>query len=151
MINELKNKEQITIELFGKDTVVTVFSRGDNRKDENGKLKDYPFELSEKELEVLNWFVDEVKIEDYKQEIMDYCNNEYSMYSDERIGLDDVENEITITSIAINVKEKYTAYDGTVYPEISFYGECKCDEEHGICIAFRDKKFLGIGSQDWTL
>ncbi|MDE6927016.1 MAG: hypothetical protein K2O97_10660 [Acetatifactor sp.] len=27
----------------------------------------------------------------------------------------------------------------------------RCDEEHGICIGFRDKKFLGIESQDWTL
>lgn len=25
------------------------------------------------------------------------------------------------------------------------------NEEHGICIGFRDKKFLGIESQDWTL
>ncbi len=30
-------------------------------------------------------------------------------------------------------------------------GDCECDPEHGICIGFRDKKFLGIDAQDWTL
>ena len=37
------------------------------------------------------------------------------------------------------------------WKEIYYHGECNCDVEHGICIAFRDKKFLGIDSQDWTL
>ena len=45
--------------------------------------------------------------------------------------------------------EIWQSKDGYVYPEISFYGDCKCDEEHGICIGFRDKKFLGINHQDW--
>ena len=33
----------------------------------------------------------------------------------------------------------------------TIYGNCKCDSEHGICISFRDRKFLGIESQDRTL
>ena len=157
MINSLKNNDTITIIMFGKEKNVKVFSTGDNKFDEKGNYKQYDFQLNSKELEVLNWFIENVEIDDYKKEIMDYCNEEYSswQYSDGTqegpIGIDDVENEISINAIAINVTDTWKSNDGFVYPEISFYGECKCDEDHGICIGFRDKKFLGINSQDWTL
>ena len=61
-----------------------------------------------------------------------------------------IANEINIKAIAINVTKNWKANNCFVYPEISFYGECKCDEE-GIFIGFRDKKFLGVDTQDWTL
>ena len=69
---------------------------------------------------------------------------------DEPISESDVENEITIFAIAINISEIPQSRDGYAYPEISFFENCKCDPE-GICIGFRDKKFLGIDTQDWTL
>lgn len=34
---------------------------------------------------------------------------------------------------------------------ISFCGNCGCGPEQGICVGFRDKRFLGIHRQDWTL
>ena len=157
MIEKLKNYETITFKLFGKETELSVISTGDNQFDESGNYKKGSFELNEKELEVLNWFIENVRIEDYKQEIVDYCNDVYSSWSysdgtsEGRIGIEDLEEELNITSIAINVAEIWQSKDGYVYPEISFYGDCKCDEEHGICIGFRDKKFLGFHSQDWTL
>lgn len=156
-IKNLNNNDEIQIDLFGHKKWVTVFSTGDNMCDENGNYKDDNFELNQEELNVLNWFIKNIKIEDYKKEIMDYCNKEYSSWQYEdgtqegSIEIDDVENEINITSIAINLTDTWKANDGFVYPEISFYGECNCDEEHGICIGFRDKKFIGINSQDWTL
>ena len=156
-IKNLNNNDEIQIDLFGHKKWVTVFSTGDNMFDENGNYKDDNFELNQEELNVLNWFIKNIKIEDYKKEIMDYCNKEYSSWQYEDgtqegpIEIDDVENEINITSIAINLTDTWKANDGFVYPEISFYGECNCDEEHGICIGFRDKKFIGINSQDWTL
>ena len=64
---------------------------------------------------------------------------------------DDLEKEVFIDTIAINICEVSESNDGWLYPEISFCGECNCDPEHGICIGFRDKKFLGIESWDWTL
>ena len=91
-----------------------------------------------------------MNIEDYKQEIADYCNEQYSMWSDNRITADDVENEVNIHSIAINVTETWKSKDGFVYPEISFYGDCQSDDR-SICIGFRNKTFLGIDGQDWTL
>ena len=61
-----------------------------------------------------------------------------------------LKKKINITAIAINVTDHWQSKSGLIYPEISFYGDCKCDEE-GICIGFRDGKFLEIESQDWTL
>lgn len=76
------------------------------------------------------------------------------MYNDiggDPIPIEDLDDEINIYAIAVNISEIRKSKSGFVYPEISFYGNCKCDPEHGICIGFRDKKFLGIESQDWTL
>ena len=152
MINSLKNNDTITINIFGKEKSVKVFSTGDNQFDENGNYKKDDFELSSKEIEVLNWFVENINIDDYKKEIIDYCNEVYSNWEDidAPVNMDNLESEININAIAINVTENWKSKDGFVYPEISFIGDCKCDEEQGICIGFRDKEFLGINSQDWT-
>lgn len=154
LINKLNNNDIIKIKMFGKEKEIEVFSTGDNKYDESGNLKtNKNFQLTNEEIDMLNWFINNVKIEDYKKEIVDYCNEEYSswQYSDGTtegpIGIDDVENEINIFAIAINIMKN--GYEDI--PEISFYGECNCDEEHGICIGFKNKKFLGINSQDWTL
>ena len=111
-ITNLNNGDYIAINLFGKEKNVEVFSTGDNQYDENGDPKADGFALSEEEIDCLNWFIENVKIEDYREAITEYCNEVY---------------------------------------EIAFYGGCECDPEHGICIGFRDKKFLGIDAQDWIL
>ena len=108
--------------------------------------------MSEEEIACLNWFIENVNIEDYRQEIADYCNDEYDAVGrKKRVTAETVEKEIKIYSIAVNISKITQSKDGFVYPEISFYGDCKCDPEHGICIGFRDKKFLGIEEQGWTL
>lgn len=151
MIEHLKNEEHITIRLFGKEQEVDVFSTGDSQFDENGDYKKEDFDLTKEELDCLNWLIENVNIEDYRKEIIDYCNEMYDMFGEPLITEDDLEKEIEIFSIAISIREITQAYDGFVYPEISFLGECECDPEHGICIGFRDKKFLGVHSQDWAL
>ena len=151
MIRSLNSSDTITISLFGRETEVEVFSTGANRFDEQGNYKDDGFALSEEELACLNWFVENIDISDYKEEIIEYCNEQYDAIGGDPITEEDLEEEVTIFAIAINVGGITQSKDGFVYPEISFYGDCRCDEEHGICIGFRDKKFLGIESQDWTL
>ena len=54
------------------------FCTGDG-KYEGDHYKNVEYDLNEKALEVLNWFLENVKIEDYRQEIVNYCNDEYSM------------------------------------------------------------------------
>ena len=151
IIQELNNNDTVKINLFGEEKEVRVFTAGDSRYDENGNYKDYDYKLNDKEIECLNWFINNVDIEDYKDKILEYCNEEYSMWSDIEITEQDIKEKINIYAIAINVTENWKAKNGFVYPEISFYGDCNCDDEHGICIGFRDKKFLCINSQDWTL
>ena len=132
-IEKLNNYDEIYINLFGKRKKVNVFSCGE-------------------EIACLNWFIENVNIEDYRQEIADYCNDEYDAVGrKKRVTAETVEKEIKIYSIAVNISKITQSKDGFVYPEISFYGDCKCDPEHGICIGFRDKKFLGIEEQGWTL
>lgn len=150
-IEKLNSEDEITIELFGKEERVQVFSTGDNQFDENGHYKDAGFSLTDDEIACLNWFLEHIKIEDYTKEITEYCNEQYDMIGEDDIEQADVENEISIFGIAINISQITQAGDGFLYPEISFVGECECDPEHGICIGFRDKKFLGIHAQDWTL
>ncbi len=146
-ITELNDHDYVTIDYFGKPKQVYVFSTGDNTYSD-----EWDGSLSEEEIACLNWFLNNIKISDYKREISEYCNEVYSMWSDTQITMDDVEDELDIKAIAINITDTWKSIDGElIYPEISFYGWCKCDDEHGICIGFRDKKFLGIDGQDWTL
>lgn len=152
MIKKLKNEDIITINLFGKEEEVKVFSTGDNQFDEEGEYKPDGFDLSEEEIECLNWFIENVNINDYKKEIAKYCNELYEIIGGKKITEDNLEDEVSISAIAINISEDIQSDDETiVYPEIAFYGDCECDIEHGICIGFRDKKFIGIGPQDWVL
>lgn len=151
LITSLMNDDEITINLFGKEESVQVFSTGDNMYDEDGDYKEDGFPLSDEELECLNWFITNIDICDYKKEITEYCNEVYNSIGGRQITEAELEDEISIYAIAINIGGVVQSYDGFTYPEISFYGDCKCDPEHGICIGFRDKKFLGIYSQDWTL
>lgn len=150
-IERFNSGDTIRMELFGKEEELKVFATGDNIFDEDGDYKEDGFALNEEEIACLNWFLENIKIEDYKQEILQYCNEEYDAIGDKQIEEEDLENEIGIFAIAINISKITQSCDGFVYPEISFYGDCECDPEHGICIGFRDKKFLGIHAQDWTL
>lgn len=151
MRQDLKDGEFITINLFGKEKKVDVTCTGDNRFDENGEYKEEGFALNDEEIACLHWFIQNIDISDYKKEITEYCNEQYDIIGDTEITEDDVEDEIDISTIAINICKITQSKSGRVYPEISFYGDCECDPEHGICIGFRDKQFLGIESQDWTL
>lgn len=150
-ILQLNSNDHITIPLFTGEEEVEVFSTGDNAFTEDGDYKEDGFALNEAELEVLNWFLEHININDYRKEITDYCNERYEMIGDVAITEEDLPNEVGIFAIAINVTSLFQSNDGFLYPEISFYGDCECDPEHGICIGFRDRKFLGIYAQDWTL
>ena len=151
MIEKLNSGDYIAINLFGQEKEVMVFCTGDNRYDENGDDKDDGFPLSEEEIACLNWLIQNIRIDDYRQAIAQYCNKLYAAAGEKPIEEADIENEIEIHSIAVNITGITQSGNGFVYPEISFLGECEGDPEHGICIGFRDKKFLGIHPQDWTL
>ena len=78
-IAKLNDEETIKVRIFSKEKELVVFSTGDNRDDANGEPKDSNFALSEKEIECLNWLINNVNLNDYKKEIAEYCNIEYEM------------------------------------------------------------------------
>lgn len=78
--------------------------------------------------------------------------DEEGQYKEDGFALNEEEIACLNWFIAnVNISSVTQSKDGLVYPEISFYGDCKCAPEYGICIGFRDKKFLGVRGQYWTL
>lgn len=147
MIQKLNNNDTITISLFGEETEVNVFST-----DLQYEFGDPNGALSKEAIDCLNWLIENVDLADYKKEILAWCNEQYEMVGEEPITEEDLEEEIFISDIVINITNIPQSEDGTlVYPEISFFGDCECEPEHGICIGFRDKKFLGVDFQNWTI
>lgn len=144
-IKKLNDNEKIDLVIFGKERSIKVVSLGDNQF-EAGEYKEKGFSLTEEEVSLLNWLIENVNLDDYKDKIIDYINDTYSMWSDREITADDLENEIRINRIAITIVSR----DVKHFPDISFVGKVKCDE-HGICIGFKNKEFLGIETEDWIL
>lgn len=137
--------------IFGELKELKIVSIGDNSYDESGKSKVEGFELSKEETEVLKTFINTLNLDNLKDKIMNYCNLEYSTYSNNQIQLEDVSKEINIYSITISLIDNSKTNSKIEYPDISLLGECNCDPEHGICIGFKNNEFLDISSQDWIL
>lgn len=152
MLRDVCSGDYVTVKIFGEDRRVLVLSVGDNRFDADGNYKEEGFALDEVEMACLNWLVAEVPLDDYQEAILGYCNRCYENIGAAPVTMDKLADEVTIGAIAVNVSEVTQSADGRlVYPEISFLGDCVSDGERGICIGFRDGRFLGIGGQDWTL
>lgn len=110
----MKSGDSITINLFGKQKSVEVFSTGDNQFDENGNYKPEGFDLNEEEITCLNWFVENIDIADYKKEITAYCNEEYDASGNMKISENELENEVSISAIAINISKITQSKNGFV-------------------------------------
>lgn len=146
-IKTLNNEDKIYADIFGKVTEVEVISTGDNQYDEDGNHKPDGFALSEREIAVLNDFLENVKLEDFVEQITEYCNERYEENGEEPIEDYTTQHVITINTIAVNVRKG----GGEDEPEIALIGDCDCDEENGICIGFRNGELVGIEPQDWLL
>lgn len=147
MLTKLHDTDSININVFGIKKSVKVICQGDNKFNDQGEYKDPGFELTHAELDCLNWLLENIRIEDYIDELVQYCNYTYEQYCDKQISAKEIKNEVDITHIAIIIRKEQDDY----YPDIAFLGECTCDEDHGICIAFRNRQFKGISTQDWVL
>jgi len=139
--------DKIKLNIFTKERELELINLGDSNFDDNGNYTDKKVELNKKELEVLNYILTNIDLNNYKQEITDYCNECYAKYGNTKICIEDIENEVKIKTIFIRI----TNSNKSNKPEIAFGGNCKCDLEHGICIGFKDNEFIGVGPQDWIL
>lgn len=145
-IERLCSEETILIETFGKLRKVDVVTCGDSRFDNNGNYEKDEINFNDKELKLLNWLLNNVSLEDYCKEIAEYINEKYEDIGGNLIKEEDVCKEIAIKAIIIKVTK-----EDRESPEIGFVGDCKCDDEHGICIGFKNGKFLGVSSEDWMI
>ncbi len=146
-VESLNNEDKIYADIFGKVTEVEVISTGDNQYDENGNHKPDGFALSDNEIAALNDFLKNVKLEDFVEQITEYCNERCEENGEEPIKDYMTQHVITINQIAVNVCKD----NGDDDPEIALIGDCDCDEENGICIGFRGGELVGIEQQDWLL
>ena len=71
-ITKLNSGDYITIPLFCGEEEVEVFCTGDNQFDDEGDYKEDDFPLIQAELDCLNWFLENININDYKKEITAY-------------------------------------------------------------------------------
>ena len=147
MLPEIHNGDRLTLPLFGRETELMILATGDSQYDHDEE--DFP--LNQAELACVNWLLESVHIEDYTDQIVAYCNERYEMIGGPVITAADLAEEVELTGIAVSLSEVMESNSGHRYPDVSFLGECACDPEHGICIGFRDREFLGIESQDWAL
>lgn len=146
-VEALNNEDKIIVDIFGVKREVRVICTGDNQFGANGKYKPDGFALSEKEIAVLNDFLKNVKIENFRTEITEYFNERYEEDGEDPISEEMLPSLIRINDIAVNVCEG----DDDDQPEIAFMGACHCDQEGGICIGFRNGKLVGIEQYDWLL
>lgn len=114
--------------------------------------------MTDEEVELLKWLVDDLKTEDIADEVLAYCNDIYeniSYYNEESGEYEDAKpiektellDEVALEKVYLNVRggRKFNHM-----PDISIAGECSCDEDHGMAIGFRNKKFLAVGSEDFS-
>lgn len=146
-VKSLNNEDKIIVDIFGEEREVQVICTGDNQFDKDGQYKPDGFALSEKEIAVLNDFLKNVKIENFRSEITEYCNERYEEDGEEGISEEMLPRAIRINTIAVNVCKD----NGEDDPEIAFMGACHCDQEGGICIGYREGKLVGIEQYDWLL
>lgn len=150
----MRNNDIVEVKIFGKKTEVNILSVGENHFDKKGDYKEGNFELTEKEIELINWLREKDRCQEYAEEIAKHCTELYSDLMDEpkKVSVKRLNKEITITNICINHHSKEENYSSNTekncYPDIAYCGESLCDEENGISINFLKGKF--IGCQDYS-
>lgn len=136
--------------LLGRETALTILLTGDSRFDaEDNDREGGP--LNQAEAALLLWLTKEADLSGLPAALVSYCSGLYQGTGRPPITEADLASEVTFTHAALNLGAVSQSLDGTlVYPDIALLGECACDPEHGLCVGFRDGRFLGIGLQDWV-
>jgi len=147
---------RISVNVFGKTKSLKLFiERSENEIYEPSiydfdKLpKDIPYKVScvflnEKELDALKWLVKTLPHNDerVKADVLEYvnlCNESWDEDWEEAHSFEILPYEIDIKKVCLDFSQDVEV--------IALCGECKCDEEHGIAIAFRNRKFAGVSME----
>ena len=130
----LSEQTAIELDVWGKRLTVTVVGEGDK-----GTV------LSEEERAALVWLIIKApyQSDEVKNEVLKFINDTYENSGDdwERTDSFDVlHDETEITNIHISIDKESNS------ETIALCGECNCDDEHGISVVFKNRKFSGVGS-----
>ena len=134
--------EEIILNIWGEQRKLHVLSQRIEYDDD--LTNDPEAEISEKELLELDWVVrsDLINSPRVKRTVLEYVHQTYSEFMED-FDPDEINSilppEVEINEIFVDLDEETS--DITV----AFCGDCLCDEEHGISICFRNRKFVGIG------
>lgn len=137
-----KNGDNVEIYYFGRKHQLVI----ESRQKDDGEL------LDEQEIEELNWLISSNILDDVdiQFKILEGINESYDRWSDSDRFRTNIEKELDLTAIAVDIFEFNKDGKKVVSKQVAFCGECKCDEEHGISIAFDSRKFAGVGDyMDW--
>ncbi len=117
--------------LFGVLTDLSIITPDGNHKDP----------LSDEEMELFTWLTQEFDSNTIKKNVLKYCNDSYENWGGDTITADDLHKELSLKYIRIRVEKSGWS---NAEPDICLSGDCGCDEENGIAIAFRDKRLIDI-------
>lgn len=151
----MKNNEIINFNFFDRTYEVKVVSLGENSLDENGNKKE-DFDLSEEEVELLNWLMNSESFEQYSDALAGYIDYLYEQNGVDRVvGINELFDEIKITEIVINYNKDKTAYaskdERKYYPDVAVCGECVASKEAGFAMCFLLGRLLGISERNYAL
>lgn len=122
--------------VMGKETKLSLFS----------SEKDDLEEFDDEEIEEINWLVSS-NILDSKEvqgEILKAINEEYNSFENNFVERTSLKNEIEISSISVDISTRGVGDNAKKVKIVAFCGSAKCDEEHGISISFKNRKFASI-------
>lgn len=144
--------DRISVNIFGKTKSLKLFiQRSENEiyepsiYDYDKLEKDIPYKvgvlLNEKELDALKWLVKTLphNADKVKTDVLEYvnlCNESWNEDWEEAHSFEILPYEIDIKTVCLDFSQDVEV--------IALCGDCNCDEEHGVAIAFRNRKFAGV-------
>ncbi len=152
----MSTSDSISVNVFGKTKSLKLFiTRSENEiyepsiYDYDRLENDVPYKtsvvfLNNRELDALKWLVKTLphNADKVKADILEYVNLCHESWDDdweEAHSFEILPYEIDVKTVCLDFSQ-----DSEV---IALCGDCNCDVEHGIAIAFRNRKFAGVSPE----
>ena len=148
----MSTSDSISVNVFGKTKSLKLFiKRSENEiyepsiYDYDKLKKDVPYKVSvvflnNSELNALKWIVKTLphNSDKIKADLLEYVNlcNERHDDWEKAQSFEVLQYEIDIKTVCLDFSQESEV--------IALCGDCNCDVEHGIAIAFRNRKFAGV-------
>lgn len=150
--------DSVYISLWGHLTSLSLFRADEDEFEDEEDEEIVDGKLTSEEVKLLTWLINKVNTMDIADDVVEYCNDSYdccyydsetgeTVDCDKKIARNELHDELDLTNIYLNSR---FSQDYDDMPDISITGECECDPDHGIAIGFKNKEFIGVGSEDFA-